>query len=145
MKVFVRSLFLVLFLTMCISVVWAVGDEGPEVAAYYVFSTDPTAYSSAGWVHEDRDNDGNTDYVVLYSSGKIKIQEVYDYSRSGSMDDFYFYDDDGLLIRRELDSTNDGQIDIWVHIVEGNYIGMVERDTDGDGEIDYVRTYGEED
>lgn len=94
-------------------------------------------------VKSDENDDGETDYILYYTSSGNKVAEVMDFNYDGKMDDFYFYKN-GVLQFRQIDSNFDGKIDIWVYITKGVYIKKFERDSDFDGEIDFVKDYDKE-
>ena len=106
----------------------------------FTHSVHPEDYPANRWEHHDRNGDGISDYVVQYDRTGLRIQEAYDYSGNGFLDDFYYYDE-GTLVMRELDSTGDEQIDIWIRLVAGYLIAEIRRDTTGDGVPDYIRNY----
>ncbi|AFG38009.1 hypothetical protein [Spirochaeta africana] len=115
-------------------------QRSSDAAEHYIRSFDPADYPSDRWTHHDRNGNGTADYVVLHNRQGLRIQEVYDYSGDGQLDDFYFYND-GELVMRELDTVGDGQIDVWVQLVNGHLVSEIRRDTTGDGQPDYVRSY----
>jgi hypothetical protein len=93
------------------------------------------------FLEADRDNDGQTDYLMEIDEMGKKVYEEIDFNHDGEMDDFYYYDK-GVLQKREIDSNFDNEIDIWVFIHAGVYIERYERDLDFDGVIDQVKTFG---
>lgn len=139
LAVFAWAAVAVQLTTVYASPEWDAGDS----AELYIRSSDPADYTGRGWETSDSNGDGTVDYVVLSDADGLKVQEAYDYSGDGKLDDYYFYDE-GKLVIREVDSTDDGQIDIWVRLYDGHLISEVQRDTTGDGDPDYVRTYEDE-
>jgi hypothetical protein len=90
---------------------------------------------------QDRNYDGQVDYLVEYDRDGRKIREELDFNFDGRMDDFCFFEK-GALIRQEIDSNFDQRIDIWVFL-EGLYIRRYEMDRDFNGQVDVVKDYGQ--
>jgi hypothetical protein len=89
---------------------------------------------------QDRNYDGQVDYLVEYDRQGLKIREEMDFNFDGRMDDFYYFEK-GALVREEIDSNFDQRIDIWVFL-EGPYIRRYEMDKDFDGRVDVIKDYG---
>ncbi|GAB6091327.1 hypothetical protein [Spirochaeta dissipatitropha] len=138
----IRSILICLLLTLVPTVLVSAQNQRADAdrEKLYVRSVDPSDYPEGIWKHWDRNNDGMTDYVVLFNAAGSKVQEVYDYSHNGLFDDFYFYDD-GELVSRELDTTHDGLIDVWVELDLGYLVTQIRRDTNADGVADFIRNY----
>ena len=91
-------------------------------------------------VSQDRNYDGQVDYLAEYDREGRKIREEMDFNFDGRMDDFYFFEK-GKLVREEIDSNFDQRIDIWVFL-EGPYIRSYKMDKDFDGQVDVIKDYG---
>ena len=89
---------------------------------------------------QDRNYDGQVDYLVEYDRQGLKTREEMDFNFDGRMDDFYYFEK-GTLAREEIDSNFDQRIDIWVFL-EGPYIRRYEMDKDFDGRVDVIKDYG---
>jgi hypothetical protein len=90
---------------------------------------------------QDRNYDGQVDYLVEYDREGRKVREEMDFNFDGRMDDFYYFEK-GALVRQEIDSNFDQRIDVWVFL-EGLYIRRYEMDRDFDGRVDVVKDYGQ--
>jgi hypothetical protein len=92
-------------------------------------------------LEQDRNYDGQVDYLVEYDRDGRKVREEMDFNFDGRMDDFYYFEK-GALARQEIDSNFDGRIDIWVFLA-GPYIRRYEMDKDFNGQVDVIKDYGQ--
>jgi hypothetical protein len=90
---------------------------------------------------QDRNYDGQVDYLVEYDRAGRKVREEMDFDFDGRMDDFYFFEK-GALVRQEIDTNFDDRVDVWVFL-EGPYIRRYEMDKDFNGQVDVVKDFGQ--